>query len=413
MSKILTVIVVGALLFLAACGGGGTPKGVPGGGTGTNEQSITVDGGPVPSQIYPNGVFTSVTLCNPGTATCQTIDGILVDTGSFGLRVLSSAITLTGLQTLTSGSTTLYNCINFADTSYMWGTAEVADVQMGGGGELASSATIQVIADPTDFTIPSDCSNGGIDEDTQASLGTNGILGVGPEPVDCGLACDPNGGNQFPPTGFYYLCSSGVACQPAFVPVNQQLVNPVALFATDNNGVIVQLPALSGAAATSTGSLIFGIGTQTNNQIPSNATIFTLDQSDTFSTTYKGVTYNSANGTPSFIDSGSNGFFFPDATIPTCTDFTDFFCPASLLSLSAVNLGTNSATNTVNFGIDNTDNLFAAGGGADAAYSTLGGPNPGGGFDFGLPFFFGKTVITAIDGSAVPSGAPPAPWWAY
>ena len=412
MRKSFLLISLVSLGLLAGCGGGGTPKGVPSGGNGTNVQTIAVDGGPVSNQIYPNGAFTSVTICNPGTTTCQTIDGILVDTGSFGLRILSSAITLTGLQTLTSGSSTLYNCINFADSSFLWGAAEVADVQM--ANELASSATIQVIFDPTDFTIPANCSNGGIDEDNLQALGANGILGVGPEPVDCGLACDPSGGNQFPPEPFYYLCSSGAgaSCQPSFVTLAQQVVNPVVLFPTDNNGVIIQFPSLTGAGATATGSMIFGVGTQSNNKVGS-ATIFTLDDLDTFSVTYKGVTYNSSNGTPSFIDSGSNALFFPDTTIPTCVDIPDFYCPTSLLSLSATNLGTNNQTGTVNFNIDNADNLFSAGGGADAAFSTLGGPNPGGGFDYGLPFFYGKSVFTTIDGQGVPSGTPAAPWWAY
>lgn len=414
MRTFLPLVIVAGLGFLVGCGGssgsGGTPKGVPTGGT-ANVQPIAVDGGPVANTIYPNGAFTSVTICNPGTTTCQTIDGILVDTGSFGLRILSSAITLTGLQTLSSGNGTLYNCINFADSSYLWGAAEKADVQI--ASEVASSATIQVIADPTTFSIPTNCSNGGIDEDDQAGLGANGILGVGPEPVDCGLACDPSGGNQFPPEPFYYLCLSGTTCTPSFVTVAQQVVNPVVLFTTDNNGVIVQLPTLSGAAATETGSLIFGIGTQSNNQVPAAATVFTLDAEDTFSVTYKGVTYNSANNTPSFIDLGSNAFFFPDATITTCADAPDFYCPGSLLSLSAVNLGTNSATGTVDFSIDNADTLFATNGSADAAFSTLGGPNPGGGFDYGLPFFYGKSVFTAIDGQPVPTGTPTAPWWAY
>ncbi len=52
-------------------------------------------------------------------------------------------------------------------------------------------------------------------------------------------------------------------------------------------------------------------------------------------------------------------------------------------------------TSTVDFSIDNADNLFAEGNGADAAYSTLGGPNTGGGFDYGLPFFYGKKCIHA------------------
>ncbi|MFZ0286543.1 MAG: DUF3443 family protein [Terriglobales bacterium] len=394
--------------------GAGSPHTAPLSGTGGspgNVQAITVDGGPVPNQIYANAAFTSVTICNPGTTTCQTIDGILVDTGSFGLRILASAITLSGLQPLTSGSSNLYNCINFIDSSYLWGAAEVADVQI--ANEKASSETIQVIADPTNFTIPTNCSNGGIDEDNLNGLGANGILGIGTEPVDCGEACDPNFDNGLPAEPFYYACSSGNSCTPASVLISQQVANPVALFPVDNNGTIIELPALSGAAATETGSLVFGIGTQTNNQVPNSATIFTLDQYDTFSVTFNGTTYNSGLGTPSFIDLGSNAFFFPDANIPTCADATYLYCPTSLLNLSAVNTGENNATCTVDFSIDNADNLFNSGGGADAAFSTLGGPDPGAGFDYGLPFFYGRNVFTSIDGQTVPSGAPPAPWWAY
>ena len=32
-----------------------------------------------------------MTVCVPSNSNCQTIDGVLVDTGSFGLRLLSSA----------------------------------------------------------------------------------------------------------------------------------------------------------------------------------------------------------------------------------------------------------------------------------------------------------------------------------
>jgi len=388
----------------------GSPQMVPLSGTGgtpPNVQPIAVDGGPVPGQIYADGAFTSVTICNPGTTTCQTIPGILVDTGSFGLRILASQITLTGLQPLTSGGSTLYNCVNFIDMSFLWGAAEVADVGM--ASEKASSETIQVIADPTGFTIPFECSNGGVDEDSQAELGANGIVGIGPEPVDCGEACDPNFNGGVPPDPSpYYLCST--TCTATSVLISQQVANPVALFATDNNGTIVELQPLSGAAATATGSLVFGIGTETNNQVGS-ATIFTLDSEDNFSTTFNGTLYDA-----SFIDLGSNGFFFPDASIPTCPgNESSFFCPTSLLNLSALNTGANNATNTVDFSIDNAENLFNEGGGADAAFSTLGGPNlgAGAGFDWGLPFFYGKNVFTSIDGQTVPAGTPPAPWWAY
>ena len=285
--------------------------------------------------IYPDGAFTSVTICNPGTTTCQTIDGILVDTGSFGLRILSSAITLTGLQTLTSGSSTLYNCINFADGSYLWGTAAVADVEM--AGEKASSETIQVIADPTPGPLPSPpIVQTAIDEDNQAADWAP-------------MASSESDLNRWivdrlaiPTSAMVLLRSRSIIFALAVRPVHphpcvvdsgassQQVTNPVALFATDNNGTIVELPALTGAAATESGSLIFGIGTQTNNQVPASASIFTLDQFDTFSVTYKGVTYNSTTvpPTPSFIDLGSNGLFFPDATITVCADVTVLLLPS-------------------------------------------------------------------------------------
>jgi len=70
-------------------------------GSTQNVQAIVVNAGP--ANTYFNGAFTSVTVCAPSTSTCQTIDGVLVDTGSSGLRVLSSALTVT-LPQQTDGS---------------------------------------------------------------------------------------------------------------------------------------------------------------------------------------------------------------------------------------------------------------------------------------------------------------------
>lgn len=373
-------------------------------GASGNTQPIAVDGGPVSGQIYPDGAFTSVTLCAPGTSNCATVSGILVDTGSYGLRVLQSALNGLSLPPLTSSGQSLNECVSFLDGSYLWGNVSPANVVM--AGETASSVSVQVIADPTTFTIPGACTNNGsgTDEDNQAALGANGILGIGPEQQDCGAACAGSS-----PPNIYWLCSSsGCGSTPVSVPTTQQVTNPIVFFTTDNNGVLVQFPSVSGSAPTVSGDLVFGINTQTDNQV-GTATVYTMDSSDNFTTVFSGQTLSG-----SFLDSGSNGFFFP-STLTPCTD-NSFYCPSSLQNLSAINTGATQGTGTVNFSIDNADNLFTSG---DAAYGTLGGPlgtYPCNGsscsFDWGLPFYFGRTVYTAIDGQTV-SNEPTTPWWAY
>src|SRR5512140_2470345 len=93
---------IALLLFavLAGCGGGGSgdaPAPAPGqtgspppAPTGANVLAITVDHGTDGTAF--NTPFGTVTVCVPGTSTCQSIDHVLVDTGSFGLRLASSAL---------------------------------------------------------------------------------------------------------------------------------------------------------------------------------------------------------------------------------------------------------------------------------------------------------------------------------
>lgn len=408
------VSVMAGALLLAACGGGSS------GSNNTspinNVQPISVSGGPVPGQIYPDGAFTSVTICEPGTSTCQTVGGILVDTGSIGLRVLASAIPGLNLPQLSGAGTGLFSCVSFVDGSFLWGSVAQADVKM--ADEVASGGSVQVIQNPTGFQIPTACSNGGVNIDNQVALGANGILGVGPEPVDCGFACDPSSGTT--PPNVYFTCAPNGNCQLAQVPFAQQVVNPVVLFPVDNNGVIVEMQSLGGTAATDSGSLVFGIGTQSNNTLPNAATVFTLDDFDNFTTNFNQQALNA-----SFIDSGSNGLFFPDDSIPQCAGNSiapGFFCPASIQNLSAQNVGVNGRNNTVNFSVDNAVNLFQSNP-SDAAFPTLGGPNGSGicsnqnsgacSFDWGLPFFYGRKLFSSIDGQPQPTGLPAAPWWAY
>jgi len=425
--SILMLLAVGALSFLAACSGSGsTPAGVPvPPPAGQNTVPISVNGGPLGN--YANGAFVSVEICVPGSSTCQTIDNILVDTGSFGLRLLASQVTIS-LPVLNDGSgNTLNNCIQFLDNSFLWGNVAQADIKM--AGEVASATSVQLIANPTGYLIPAGCT--GTNEDTQQTLDANGILGVGPEPFDCGTSCDPMDNTTGTPPPIYYLCSTSTGCNATFVScgslcsdstANSQMTNPVFNFSGDNNGVILQLPAVTSTAATVSGTLIFGIGTQSNNALGS-AAVLLLNSSDNFTTVFSGQ-----NLTSSFIDSGSNALFFPNGieanftgdNIPICSTNSSFYCPASLTAFSATN-ESGSTGSSVNFSVDNADNLFTQNPN-NSAFATLAGPQGTGAcstntaacsFDSGLPFFYDRSVFTAIDGATPPTGVPAGPFFAY
>jgi len=311
--------------------------------TGTNTVAnvvpVTVSLGPAGNTgstvtNYYNGIFTTITVCEPSTTTCQNIDNVLVDTGSVGLRVLSSAMSGLSLPQLNDGAgNNLYNCTEFGDLSYVWGPMQLATVQVGGetasqiptasGGTANSGIPIQVITAnggaPAGIVsqgslIATPCaSGGGPSDNTPIVLGANGILGIGNFTEDCGSFCVTSGAQN--PN--YVLCpSSGTGnCVLTTVPLAYQAWNPVAAFSSaDTNGVELQLPFVPAAgAATAPGTLTFGIGTQTNNAIPGTATTYEIDSNGNFqSLVFNGVAYTTANSGGSYIDSGSNALYVSD-----------------------------------------------------------------------------------------------------
>lgn len=394
---------------MAGCGGGGSsPTSSITGQTVNNTQTVEVNSGP--ANNYTNGIFTTVTICVPGSSTCQDIPNVLVDTGSEGLRLLSSVVTLSLPAVTNNSNNTLQECASFADGSYVWGPVMGADIQI--AGEKGSSVPIQLIdsSSPTKYPVPSSCtSGGGSDENTVASLGANGILGIGVFQQDCGSNCT----SASTAPALYYLCppTQGLACQGATVALNYQLQNPVWTFPQDNNGVLISLPSIPDTGTPSvSGSLIFGVGTQSDNAL-GNAQIYTVDPSTgIFQTTYNNVAY------PGFVDSGSNAFYFLDSTtlgIPECTDSsgnpTGWYCPSSTQSYTATNTGVNGTSNSVTFNVANADALFAANNGQNWAFNNLGGDSGTSSsndyFDFGLPFFFGRNVFIGIENASGPNNS--------
>lgn len=388
--------------LVAGCGGGGGG----GGGTSTpppppvaNAVTLVVDGGP-PGLPFLNVdvAFATVTVCAPGTTNCQTIDHIAVDTGSSGLRlaqgVLSPSVANALKPQSDASGAPLAECTQFADGSLFWGWVRVADLKM--AGEQALSTPIQVLGDASLPALPGGCA--GTLLSAVADIGANGILGVGTFIQDCGAFCAVQAAN-----GIYYACPSS-GCASAAVPLSQQILHPVARFAQDNNGVLIQLPSVgaSGAASPS-GMLVFGIGTQANNALGAART-FTLDSFANFSVLNGSTTYMD-----SFVDSGSNVYWIPSGInnqpCPPTSNAAGFLCPSPALNLSLTVIANgNSAAVTVN--VANAGTLFTSG--SLTAFDDIGGPNTDpAGVGLGLPFFFGRNVFTAIEGAVTPAGAGP------
>ncbi len=414
--------------------------------TNSNTAPLFVNFGPngntgTASTTRYNGLFTTITICLQGTIQCQAIPNVLVDTGSVGLRLLNSALTTvpaTALETvLDSAGSQVEECVQFSDGSYAWGPVLVADVEI--AGETASTVPLQVIGDTT-YTVPSgDCMTltEGANLDTVQTLGANGILGIGISTFgggttvqDCGLNCA--GGQIFP--GYPYYACPNYRCMQAPVPITQQVSNPVGFFPKDNNGVEFVLPAISSSGAPSlpytnstgtslipAGSLIFGVGTESNNSLGS-ATLFPLDTNGHFpNVIFNGTSYASGG----YVASRLSAFQVSDAAtlgIEDCTDNT-FYCPAATtpvsLTVCAANAapstgapcGANVAAENLSLSIESADMLFENNPTCPAcsAFNDLGqasGTNSANDFfDLGLPFFFGRPVFVGIAGTTVPNKA--------
>jgi hypothetical protein len=417
-SRILAALVIASVLVVSCGGGGGgspTPPApcvgsAPGTQTppapnGSNIIPVVIDAGPVSGTREINIAYVSVKVCPPGssptTSTCQTIDHVQLDTGSSGLRLLNSQFASQNFPPVTNtAGTAIGECAAFV-IGTTWGSVRYADIYL--GGEVAKNVPFQDIGDnPGGYaTVPTDCSSTGTIQNTQASMGSNGLLGVGLFKNDCDACISPS----LPiPTAAYYTCTSS-GCANSDVTATQVVQNPVADFAQDNNGVQINLPAVPSAGANTslTGALIFGIGTQSDNALPGTASVFGTDQHGNIITTYKGASMNGG-----YLDSGSNALFFNDATVATCSTNYWAYCPTpSPLALSAINTAASGSTSgTVCFSIVGLDPL-----GANVVAANIGGPGTNNSFDWGLSFFFGRPVFTAISGAITPAGT--GPYFAY
>ena len=400
-------------LLLAACGGGGggssASTSASNASTSTqtaattapaaqalaaNVAAVTVDSG---VKDVPNMPFASVTVCAPGSTQCQTIDHVLVDTGSWGLRVFASQLPASVAlpQEQDALANPLAECMQFFD-GYTWGSVRIADVQI--GGEKAASLPIQVI-DPNYSAVPSDCSSVGASRNMPTALAANGVPGIGVFKHDCGYNCVQQ---AVPAT--YYGCH-GTTCTSLAVAEVLQVANPIPYFTTDNSGSVLMLPAVaSSGEASLAGQLVLGIGTETNNGLGSAQVIGVNPNNGTFSTVQNGTTC-----TNSIMDSGSSGLFFETTGLPVCASPNNaYYCPASTEQLSAVIEGVNGINSAVSFDVGNATALTQASSG-NVVMPLLAGPAfvTSTIFDWGLPFFYGHNIYAAVEQQSTPGGTGP------
>lgn len=384
-------------LLLSACGGGSSAT------SAGNVVPISIPGNVVPISIRQlasnnttltaNTPYVDVTICAP-SGVCQTVRDVLIDTGSSGLRLFASALTaqmqtaLPMISATTGGQ--LAACAQFA-SGYAWGSMRQATIRIGGKA-TSTAVPIQLMNDPGLPAAPAACAGQGVDFASSFAGIANGILGISNFKYDCGQVCA-----QSTRSGFYYTCSNG-NCSLTTAALAQQGINPVAAFATDNNGSILQLPAvpLPNGAPSADGTLTFGIGTQSNNTLTA-AQLYPLDSQGNLKLSLSGVVQTG------FVDSGSNAFYLDLSGVPTCSN--GFYCPSTTLN-GTVQLQTASGVygSMQPIYIGDAKAMFAT---QNAALPALGGPAAIAGLvDLGLPYFYGRAIATGLEGTntSAPNG---------
>jgi hypothetical protein len=412
--KFGAAILIGtAAIALASCKGshnsGSTPTSTTGNnviaGPASNVAAAIVNAGPGSSPSL-NTLYTSVTICAPGSTTnCQVIDDIAIDTSTSGLRIFASelapALAAALAPQVDVDGNTIVECMQYSGR-IAWGPVVTVDMKI--SGETAASLPIQAINAAQYPSPPAPCAAAGVPLDSVANFGANGILGVSVFAQDCGSDCALSLSQPLNP-GFYYACKSGT-CQVTTVPLTsptgpEQVPNPVTRFPVDNDGVIVELPSVgAGGAGTASGALVFGIDTQTNNAFSTAAVIMTVDPVHGYvSTALKGTAYPN-----SYLDTGTKAILFDapaaDTTLKPCTDAanSNLYCPAATDNLAATVISSGSAAITVTFSVASADSLLS-GTGPPLAFSNLAGPASAAGyFVWGMPFFYGRNVYFAIQG---------------
>ena len=362
----------------------------------------------------------SVTICPdnaPTSSTCTTVNNILIDSGSGGLRVFRSLLTNTNLTIeSTSNGNEIADCVTYGDGSATWGPMALATLTLE---SLSTTQSIPIqLIDSTypNTTTSAICQSTDGLPTTPTTLGFNGLLGTVPIVYDN--------------VSSYYSCNQNSCTQIINPQESQVAANPIAFLpAGYENGVTFKFPALGDTGAINAeGFAIFGVGTNIDNTPPdsvnlnyypiSSSTVPTGadGQSTTIPISMLTSLDDSPNITYGFLDTGSNYLYFDDSNIPkTVTNYSYYYSPSNLVTLQPYN--TTKAYDSVleesvatSINVYNGNYLF--GQTNNSAFNDNAAPYGVPYYiDYGLPFFFGKTIYMCFEGKVCNGIA--GPYWAF
>lgn len=373
--------------ILVSCNSGSGSNSVP---NETMNVKVTPNSSGVCSNV--NSPCVSVTVCSTGNLNCTTVNNILLDTGSYGLRVFDSALgssTVNSLTPIRNGSNPIGECVTYGDGSQNWGGIYFANVKLSSDA-IASNVPIQVINSNFN-TPPSACGNA---TTSPNDFGYNGVLGVGVYKRDGGR---------------YYSCNGSNCSATYSMPSNQQVANPVAMLPENNNGITIHFEPISSTGGINIGGTVnFGVNTNYLNTV-TTSNVYTADLSQGLP--LFNANYNSTNYL-AFLDTGTNTLAMSNSGLPSCASpYNDFLCPQNTTNLSINNINSNGTAIPSVISIANTMTLLSYN---QSAYNNLGSTLPfgeGNLLDYGLPFFYGKNIQLVFEDSQSNLGT--GPFWAW
>lgn len=323
-----------------------------------------------------NVPLVSVTICEPGTRNCRTIDRIQLDTASVGLRLFSSLATGLNLPAVKGANKqSIFECTSYGGGDSYWGPVRLADVKL--GGEIATNVRVQTWQDPPGGV---NCS---ILRDHPQAGEINGILGVSFAHDDCAdVGSDNNCGAT---AAFHYYTCDGSHCSALNDLTSLAVSNPLMSLPRDNNGYLIEFPNVAAPQATVAGTLTLGLNTLSDNRLGAIATHeIPLPANGWFHLKYEGQDFLSR------FDTGSDSYYLPvKFGLPMCT----YFCPNQPTDL---HLSVVTGRTVTPFNIEISDPGDATDHDRIQVIPDIANLLDGSPFLIGMPFFYGKKIYFGL-----------------